>query len=368
MTTVFFYNFILLSSTFFVWLSEKMRYKLDRWFLLGIAFLLVFVPAAIRYDVGTDYMSYLAIYQDSWRLESYKKEPGFYFINWFYQSINAHFQWMFATFAFIFTAVAFKAYPRKQAWVLHLALITLLYFQSFNIVRQAVAMVFCLWALKELIDKQNIKFIALCLLASLFHQSAVIFLLVGLASLIPVSYRLKTYIAPVFFIVFLALSFLILPNILKFIEWALLTAGMTKFASYFGNSKHFIARELGTGMGVLITLSFCFYVFTQSRKLLNTKLGYWAVILFTFCYAFSVALSAQIVIFGRAVMTFLPGFIYVIYVMYSLPSNTRLKNVFVLMFLLFLIMSFFKESFGIPNHYYDPKRVPYQTIFGAENQ
>lgn len=350
-----------------MWLSEKGKGRLERYFFLGLAFLLVFVPAAIRYDVGTDYVNYLAIYQDSWRLESYKKEPGFYFINWFYQSINAHFQWMFATFAFIFTAVAFKVYPRKQAWVLHLALITLLYFQSFNIVRQAVAMVFCLWALKELIDKQNIRFIALCLLASLFHQSAVIFLLVGLASLIPVSYRLKSYIAPVFFIAFLALSFLILPNILKLIEWALLKAGMTKFASYFGNSKHFIARELGTGMGVLITLSFCFYVFTQSRRLLNTKPGYWAVILFTFFYAFSVVLSAQIVIFGRASMTFLPGFIYVIYVIYSLPSNTRLKNIFVLMFLLFLTMSFFKESFGIPNHYYDPKRVPYQTIFEAEN-
>lgn len=62
MATVIFYNFILLSSTFFVWLSEKGKGNLERYFFLGLAFLLVCVPAAIRYDVGADYMSYLAIY------------------------------------------------------------------------------------------------------------------------------------------------------------------------------------------------------------------------------------------------------------------------------------------------------------------
>ncbi len=106
-----------------MWASEKGRTRFDRWFLLGIAFLLVFVPAAIRYDIGTDYVNYLAIYEGTSAtktLEPYKfKEPLFYFVNWFYQSIDAHFQWVFATFAFIFTAVAFKAYPKKNAWLLH---------------------------------------------------------------------------------------------------------------------------------------------------------------------------------------------------------------------------------------------------------
>lgn len=364
MATVIFYNSILLGSTFFVWLSEKGKGGLERYFFLGIAFLLVFLPAAMRFDVGTDYFSYVDIYENPSRLEWYKyKEPLFYFVNWFYQSAGAHFQWMFATFAFIFVVVAFKVYPRRKAWVLHLALIALLYFQSFNIVRQAVAMVFCLWALKELVHNHNLKFIFLCLVASLFHQSALVFLLVGLVSFVPFSYRLKAYFFPVIFVIALLSFFLILPSILNLIEWVLLTIGLLNFALYFGDGNHFIARESGTGIGVLIILSFCIYIFTQSKRILEANNKYWVVILIVFFYAFFIVLSSQIVIFGRAVMIFLPGFIYAVYVMYALPSNTKLKNLYVLIFILFLILGFFKESFGVKNHYYDPKRVPYQTVF-----
>src|SRR5690554_4211706 len=105
MATVLFYNFIVLSSTFFVWLSEKGRTYVDRWVLLWIAFLIVFVPSAIRYGVGTDFFNYVDIYEN---LENYTwMEQGFYFINWALKSVDAHPQWSMAAFAFIFTAVAF---------------------------------------------------------------------------------------------------------------------------------------------------------------------------------------------------------------------------------------------------------------------
>lgn len=104
MTTVIFYNFILLSSTFFVWLSEKGRTYLDRWVLLFIAFLIIFMPSALRYGIGADYFNYLEIYQNPSLLEFYKNkhEYGFYYINKFLRSVDAHFQWSFAVFAFIF--------------------------------------------------------------------------------------------------------------------------------------------------------------------------------------------------------------------------------------------------------------------------
>src|SRR5690554_5084354 len=104
MTTVFFYNLILLGSTLFVWLSEKMRYKLDRLLVLGVAFLLVFLPSAIRYDIGTDYLNYLEIYKSGSYINYKFTEPAFYFINCFLDSIGVHFQWLFAVLAFIFTA------------------------------------------------------------------------------------------------------------------------------------------------------------------------------------------------------------------------------------------------------------------------
>ena len=132
MPTVIFYNIILFSSTFFVYLSEKGRTVLDRKIMLFIALLIVFIPSALRYGVGANYFSYLHIYEEPWRLDNYKfKEPGFYYVNYFLKSLDAHFQWSFADFAFLFSYASFKSYPRHQAWLIHLTFFTVFYLLSF---------------------------------------------------------------------------------------------------------------------------------------------------------------------------------------------------------------------------------------------
>src|SRR5690554_876203 len=255
MATVIFYNFILLSSTFFVWLSEKMRHKLDRWFLLGIAFLLVFVPAAIRYDIGTDYVNYLAIYEGTSAtktLEPYKfKEPLFYFFNWFLRSIGAHFQWMFATFAFIFTAVAFKAYPKKNAWLLHFLFFSMLWFFSFNGMRQAVALSWCLLALFNFFDKRYFWFFLLTIIGSTFHQSALFITAAGMIALIPLNTQLKTRIAPLFFIGFVDLTCVAMGIVLTYVEQILKLVRVAKYAGYHSSAKALTARHSSAGIGVL---------------------------------------------------------------------------------------------------------------------
>lgn len=225
MPTVFFYSFILLSSTCFVWLSEKVRYRLDRWFFLGIAFLLVFVPSAIRFDIGTDYLNYLAIYEgtsEAKTLEPYKyKEPLFYFINWFLRSVDAHFQWLFAVFAFIFTAVAFKAYPRRNAWLLHFLFFSMLWFFSFNGIRQAIALSWCMLALIGFFEKRYLSFLILTLIGAAFHQSALFVTMAGVASLIPLGHHIKIRIAPIVFIGFVVFTFVSMSVVLVYMEQTL---------------------------------------------------------------------------------------------------------------------------------------------------
>ncbi len=140
MATVIFYNLILFSSTFFVWLSEKGKRNSDRIFLLSIAFLIVFVPSALRYDIGTDYVNYIDIYKnlDDWQ----HMEKGFYFVNWILKSLDANQQWIIIILAFLFLIIAFKSYPKKDIWLFHLVFILILWFSSFNIVRQAVTLSF----------------------------------------------------------------------------------------------------------------------------------------------------------------------------------------------------------------------------------
>ncbi|MBE0471496.1 MAG: EpsG family protein [Methyloprofundus sp.] len=367
MATVFFYNFILFSSTFFVWLSEKGRTKLDRWVLLGIAFLLVFVPAAIRYDIGTDYLNYLAIYEGTSAiktLEPYKfKEPLFYFVNWFLKSIDAHFQWMFAAFAFIFTAAAFKAYPRKNAWLLHFLFFSMLLFFSFNGLRQAVALSLSFLALFHFFERRYFWFFALNIVGATFHQSALFITATGLAALIPLGIHLKTRIAPFVFIGFIGFTYISMSVVLVYLEQILNLVGLTKYAGYFSSTRHFIPRDFGSGLGVLAKLLFSIYIILNAKALIELNKNYWLLIILTFAYALGIVLANNIVIFGRMADTFILAPVIGAFLLFHLPKNKQFHRLVLTVFLLFLILSFSKEGIGTETSYADPKRNPYQTIF-----
>lgn len=364
MATVIFYNFILLSSTFFAWASEKGKGNLERYFFLGLAFLLVFVPAAIRYDVGSDYMSYLGIYENSWRLEGYKyKEPAFYFVNWLFKSVGVHFQWMFATFAFIFTAVAFKAYPKKNAWLLHFLFFSMLWFFSFNGIRQAIALSFCLLALFNYFDKRYLWFAFLTVLASFFHQSALLITLAGVIALIPLPKFLKSKVAPLVILGVLAIALFSMSLLLSYMEQILNLMGLTKYANYFNSSIHFIPRDFGTGLGVLAKVLFSIFIIFNIKSFISINKNYWLLIILIALYALGVVLANQIIIFGRMADTFVVAQILGAYLLWTLPRNKKLNRLVVSIFMLFLILSFTKDGFGIETSYADPKRNPYQTIF-----
>lgn len=363
MATVIFYNFILLSSTFFVWLSEKSRTKIYRWLLLGVAFLLVFIPSAIRYDIGTDYLNYLVIFK-SGVYELYKyKEPAFYITNLFIDSAGLHFQWLFAVFAFVFTAVAFKAYPKKNAWLLHFLFFSMLWFFSFNGIRQAIALSFCLLALFYFFDKRYWWFFALTLIGSAFHQSALFITLAGLAALIPLNAHIKTRIAPLFFIGFVVFTFVSMSIVLTYMEQTLSFIGLSKYAGYFSSTRHFIARDFGSGLGVLAKILFSIYIILQARHFIKINENYWLLTVLTFAYAVGVVLANDIIIFGRMADTFIVAPILSAYILLQLPGKNKIHLIVLSVFFVFLLFSFSKDAVGIKTSYADPKRNPYQTIF-----
>lgn len=370
MATVVFYNFILLSSTLFVWLSEKGRTRLDRWGLLAVAFLLVFIPSAIRYDIGTDYLNYLGtdylnylgIYE-SGDYSYYLKEPAFYFINWILNKIDANFQWLFAIFAFIFTAAAFKAYPRRKAWLLHFLFFSMLWFFSFNGVRQAVALSWCLPALFCFFDKRYGWFVVLTLVGSMFHQSALFITAAGLAALVPFTHHIKTRMAPLAFIGFILFAFVSMNVVLVYMEQLLSLVGLNKYANYFSSSKHFVSRDFGSGLGVLAKVLFTIYVILQARLFIHLNKNYWLLIILTFAYAVGVVLANNIIIFGRMADTFVLAPIVGGYLLLQLSKNKQLHKVALGCFIGFLLLSFVKDGLGVETSYADPKRNPYQTIF-----
>lgn len=363
MITVIFYNLILFLSTFFVWLSEKGRGNTEKYFFLFCAFLIVFIPSAIRYDIGTDYLNYLDIYNNEW-FENYKyKEPLFYFINFFLKELGAHFQWLFVVFAFIFTFVVFTAYPRKGAWLLHFLFFATLFYFSFNVVRQAIGLCWALLAIFYFFEKRYFLFFMFIGIGSAFHQSIIFIAIAGLCALIPLNIHLKTRVIPIFFIGFIVFTFLSMNYVLTYIEQILNLLGFAQYANYFQNKTHFIARNFGTGLGVLVKLCFSIYIILNAKQFVVINKNYWLLIILIFIYAISLVLASNIIIFGRMADTFVIATIIGAYLLFLLPQNRQINRLVLLLFMAFLCMAYIYSGFGIENSYANPKRNPYQTIF-----
>lgn len=49
--TLVIYNFVLIASTFFVYIGERVKYDFDRRFFLFFGFIVVALPAAVRFNI-----------------------------------------------------------------------------------------------------------------------------------------------------------------------------------------------------------------------------------------------------------------------------------------------------------------------------
>lgn len=360
MATIIFYLFILISSTFFVYISDKGKGLLERRVFLTIAFLLVFIPSAIRYDIGTDFLNYINIYEN---IDIYTYlEPGFYLLNWTLNYLNVDSQWVFVLTSLIFTIAFFVAYPPKSgAWILHFAMMTLLWFISFNTIRQALSTAICFYAIFYFFDKKYVPFFLFTLLATTFHTSAIIILLVGLIALIPLKRSLMYLAFPNIFIGLMIISYIFITVVTVFIGQILGFIGLEQYLGYF-DSGHFSENNLGSGLGALVKMLFCVYVIFNTKYILQMNQQYWIIILLTFFYGLGSVLATNIIIFSRMQQTFLMAPIIACYLIYRLPQNKQLHKTVISLFFIFLFLTFIKESIGAKSTYSDPKINPYQTI------
>lgn len=154
---------------------------------MGIPFFLSFLPmfllSALRYDVGTDYMfTYTPTFIEMLTNSSAGyREIGINFIIRFIQLFTTEPQWFFVITSFIYNFFIFLSiyrYSPNRAYSIVLCLFSCIYFISLNNVRQSCAAAILLFAFSTITEKKPIRFLALVLLASLFHYSSVIFIVV----------------------------------------------------------------------------------------------------------------------------------------------------------------------------------------------
>lgn len=256
----FVYLFLCLILVFLAKLQSKQ--KLYWSYPIYFSIILFSFVTGLRYNVGIDYSSYYYAYlfqgNDGMGWNTF--EPLYVMINRALNAISAPPYCLFVFLSFIYIIIFYKSYEKERELLVFSVLFLFLSGQIFsmeNIVRQSIAQMIVFYGLKYLIINRSLKFTICVLLASLFHYSAAICLL-----LIFLNYKLyfldkRLYLFLIYIIVVLfrdniySLLIYLFDFIFDTIDSEILNLFTINRFSIFGD---IYTLSTGTGFGIIINI------------------------------------------------------------------------------------------------------------------
>lgn len=223
------------------------------------AFVIYFLVAGLQYDVGTDYFSYINIFEDSSRHQFYinRGEYLFAYFNIFLNWLELPAQSVFFAISFIQAVLVFIYFKsiKKKGFILTLFFIaficvTNIYNNQLNGLRQYVVVAALPLLTILLYEKRFVRFFILLGLASFFHNTAW-FLLV----LLPIYFLYKKFNKSLLFLFLLSVvGFLLLGKIID----ELVIVFLPSYAHYL-QSHYAEQHTLGLFITKLYYLPLIFY-------------------------------------------------------------------------------------------------------------
>ncbi|MFM4922367.1 EpsG family protein [Aeromonas dhakensis] len=268
-------------------------------------FILYFLISALQYNVGSDYFSYLYIYENQWVLGRYFEsgEYFFYYLNIFLKEFGFPGQSIFFIFSFfqsIFVFVYFNELKKKGfiIWMLFLIffVVTNIYNNQMNGIRQYAALTLLPLLTIFIYNRSYIYFGIFMAIAMSFHSSSLIFLSLIIFVVFHRSFHRYNIV-----IFILSIPFYLL--VAKYTPILLENLGL-RFSSYI-ESDYFDAGNyitIITKIYYFPVLLFFYYLYGKARE--NTKKnhfdGYFSFLIFMFsCTYWSFLMSLDIAILSR---------------------------------------------------------------------
>lgn len=194
---MFFYLSLAIAVAFLTELSIKTKVQIVR----VISFLIIItLPSffyAIRYGIGTDYYSYIFIFEEAKNKFDSRIEWGYYGINYLVGGLGSNVEVAFFIVSVIMFTFIFLSLKESKQFIspgIGMFVFMLFYYQmSFNISRQVIAMSILLFSLKYVESRKFIKFIFFIILASSFHISSLVFFPIYFLYSIIIEYNKKAY-------------------------------------------------------------------------------------------------------------------------------------------------------------------------------
>lgn len=237
--------------------------------LLFIIFSLV---SGIRWNVGTDHLSYLQEYiniKNGFNFSGNNIEFGFQLITNLFATNKIHFTIYFAFIAFLQLFFVYYSFKKEPFIFQYLGLLIILggqYLLWMNGIRQTLAACIFVFSIHFIKEKKIIKYVATILFATTIHKSAIILLLFYLF----IDYNLfkNKYIT----LLLLALSYFLgsSSTLLSNNEYVTNFLSFIGYDTYAQRLDYYIferAKEMGFGPRRFILLIFSIYVILYSEKL-----------------------------------------------------------------------------------------------------
>jgi hypothetical protein len=136
-----------------------------------------------RHEIGTDWPNYMSIWDDqgdSFISALLHTEPAYYILMYLVKKMNLTIHWLNLLTSFIaITPVFYFSYRQKNRWIALMSIATALFVMSYiGYARQAPAIGLSIWATFRFLDKKFIGCFLILITASLFHNSAMILIIV----------------------------------------------------------------------------------------------------------------------------------------------------------------------------------------------
>ena len=334
MWTYFLYNSILIVALSFAYIAEYERRIDIRCFARVIVFFTLFLPAALRYNTGTDFMSYVSIF-DGLKPNNIYLEKSWYYFNLFIKNLGLSSQWVFVFSAvLIYFPICFFTERKYFFYIVLFYILMGYYIRSYNVLRQCIAVSFLIASICFFRKKKLILTILNLFFAFAFHKSSILFI----PFILLLQIRYKNCITP-FVIAVIGLVIFMTTNVFELCFKFLDLMG-SNYARY-GSSVHYMSKKLGTGFGVIVRCVPCFFAIAFTKKLVADDKRNSFVINASLVFLFANVLAAQMFIFGRLQTLF--AFVPMLYWGKVFSVKTRYSKILKIVYCLLLIFIFEKD-------------------------
>lgn len=257
-------------------------------------FFVFWFTAGLRFETGIDYNAYYEVYQESYSLKQallndkfseISVEPGYLLLNSVFRSIGTEINIMFFFISLITSLLLFNSFEKyidKYKFLALLAYFSFVYFTlDMSGIRQAIAVNIFLYSLRFIQEKKIYKYLACVILASFFHASA----LIGLV----LYWVFNKKITSLFMVIATLLGFMVIAlkipiiNIMVDDVLSLFMPATAMFKLfYYSTADKIWGLNIKVIFNVIVLFTLVYY-----RKVLEERFLYFNIILNSlFCYVF----------------------------------------------------------------------------------